>query len=132
MMRSARGALLRPLGLANRRLPSLIRAGIMVLCVWLCVAARAGEAQAGPLVTFLGITALSNIVIAPVGAGVVQLPSGTGFRIVVEGLPGISGPPFATRTFGNATDASGAPDLQIFLSRPIGAGSSEICDEPPL
>jgi hypothetical protein len=54
-------------------------------------------------------------------------PTGTGFSIVVEGAPGRSGVPVGSSAF-SAADRTAYPDLQVEVSRPLGNGSSAVCD----
>ena len=52
-----------------------------------------------------------------------------GFFIVVEARPGPSGRPVATSTFNwSPSDPNVLPDLQILVSRPLGDGSTAVCD----
>jgi hypothetical protein len=60
----------------------------------------------------------------------------SGFLIYLEAKPGISGRPVGTVTFNsNPFDSNVLPDLQIVASRPLGNGSTRVCDNqnnPPL
>jgi hypothetical protein len=85
----------------------------------------------GPDVTFFGIASASDVALEPVdtldGIPVYQPVFGSGFSIVVEGRPGLSGRPVAPITF----DELGFPDLQIQVDRAIGNGSPDVCDNSP-
>lgn len=52
--------------------------------------------------------------------------AGSGFSLVVEGRPGLSGIEPGDSAF--SFSVSLLPDLQILASQPLGNGSSEICD----
>jgi hypothetical protein len=75
------------------------------------------RAQTGPVVTFLGVT---NSLDSVINGGQVH---STGFHIVVEGKPGVSGQAVATSTFGVPGNPNAAPDLQILVDHDLGAGS---------
>jgi hypothetical protein len=53
-------------------------------------------------------------------------PTGTGFSIVVEGMPGSSGAAVGPSAF--QSDGSSFPDLQVQVSHPLGNGSPAVCD----
>lgn len=56
-------------------------------------------------------------------------PNPSGFILVVEAKPGTNGAPVGTNAFNyDRTNPSVRPDLQIEVSRPIGNGSSAVCD----
>jgi len=85
----------------------------------------------GPEVTFFGVARADDILIAQTGVTsdgvpIYLRPFGAGFRLVVEGGPGASNLPPGDIAF-DAT-ASAAPDLQIVSSRPLGNGSTAVCD----
>ncbi|MCX8073032.1 MAG: hypothetical protein N3C12_11350 [Candidatus Binatia bacterium] len=86
----------------------------------------------GPIVTFLGITRADDTLIAPTGVTadgipIFERPTGAGFNIVVEGRPGTSNVPVGSVTFRE----NGPPDVQVFVSRPLGDGSAAVCDRLP-
>jgi hypothetical protein len=56
-----------------------------------------------------------------------------GFLIVLEARPGLSGLDVGTNTFRSSTsDPNLLPDLQLIANRPLGNGSTAICDiDPP-
>jgi len=98
----------------------------------------------GPTITFFGLADATGQVVQPLDS---PAPDGTliyehlvaeGFFIVVEAKPGMSNRPVATSTFNwDATDPNSLPDLQIVVSRPLGDGSTVVCDDgqhipPPL
>ena len=97
----------------------------------------------GPIITYFGILSAQGSLIEPSGTNaegvpVFDNPIGSGFVVVVEGKPGVSGanvgcgsvyPAPCTPSVGNAPD--GLPDLQIQANRAIGDGSAAICDGGP-
>lgn len=60
----------------------------------------------------------------------------SGFLMYLEAKPGTSGRPVGTATFNwSPSDPNVLPDLQIVASRPLGNGSTRVCDNqnnPPL
>jgi hypothetical protein len=85
----------------------------------------------GPVITFLGLVRSDDILIPPTGMTPEQIPffqrlTGSAFSIVVEGRPGPSGAPVGTSAY-DATRQS-LPDLQVVVSRPLGNGSTAVCD----
>lgn len=84
----------------------------------------------GPEITFFGLTRADDILLQPVGTEneipVYEPAFGFAFSIVVEAKPG----PSRARV-GNSTFAVDAPDLQIQVTRPLGDGSSLVCDDAP-
>ncbi|MGD9762979.1 MAG: hypothetical protein AB7V27_04610 [Candidatus Binatia bacterium] len=58
---------------------------------------------------------------------------GRGFIIYLEARRGVSRLPVGTVTFdSNPGDANVLPDLQLVVSRPLGNGSTAVCDDGPL
>lgn len=86
----------------------------------------ASQAQNGPLINFIGVLKMNGALLTPSGSGVYQLPSGTGFTLVIEGRPG-SPHPVGTSTL--AADPSLFPDLQVQVDHPLGDGSPAVCDD---
>jgi hypothetical protein len=87
------------------------------------------EPAAGPEITYFGVTRADSYSLAPSGydgAGrpIYVRPFGYGLSLVVEGRPGASQRPVGRSAFA----APDAPDLQIILDRPLGDGSSAVCD----
>jgi hypothetical protein len=88
----------------------------------------------GPQITFFGLAAAFNVVLAPSDIDVFGNPvyvraSGAGFFFVVEVRPGKSG-----RAPGGVTsngDDTHPPDLQIQATNNLGNGSTLICDVGP-
>ena len=88
----------------------------------------------GPRVSYFAVARADGAVIDPVGTTpegvpIFTRPSGSGFYLVVEGAPGISGAPVGLSTF--REDLASLPDLQIVASRPLGDGSPAVCDNDP-
>lgn len=85
----------------------------------------------GPEITFFGLTRADDILMQPAGVegGVpVYRPSfGFAFSIVVEAKPGPSRARVGSSTFIDGE----TPDLQIQVTRPIGDGSTVVCDDAP-
>jgi len=87
----------------------------------------------GPEVTFFGITRADGKAVDPT-KGADGIPTfknfvGSGFQIVVEGKPGMSGVDVGRRVFAHsATDPKMRPDLEIQFDKPLGDGSEVVCD----
>ena len=85
----------------------------------------------GPEITFYGLTRADDILLDPVavenGLPVYSPSFGFAFSIVVEAKPGPSRARVGISTF---VDGS-SPDLQIQVTRPLGDGSSLVCDDAP-
>ena len=60
------------------------------------------------------------------GVPIYTRPTGAGFSLVVEGASGTSSSPVGRSAF--VSDATALPDLQIGVSRPLGNGSTAVCD----
>lgn len=56
---------------------------------------------------------------------------GAGFFLYVEAKPGTSGSPPDTRNFYDSSNPTARPDVQILASRPLGNGSTVVCDKGP-
>ena len=87
----------------------------------------------GPEITYFGLTRADDQLINPVGRDngvpVFERPvSASGFSIVIEAAPGTSGAAVGTSSY-DVTLLS-LPDLQIQVNRPLGNGSSAVCDDP--
>jgi hypothetical protein len=86
---------------------------------------------AGPEITYLGVARADDVPLDPVAVDAAERPvyrraSGSGITLIIEARPGTGGQPVGQRAF----DEGGAlPDLQIVLSRPIGNGSTTVCDK---
>jgi hypothetical protein len=85
----------------------------------------------GPEITFYGLTRADDILLAPIavenGIPVYSPAFGFAFSIVVEAKPGPSRGRVGLSTFGDGS----SPDLQIQVTRPLGDGSSLVCDDAP-
>ena len=85
----------------------------------------------GPVITFFGLTRADDVLIDPSGASgdipIYQPLFGYGFSLVVEAMPGPSHAPVAKSTFVSGA----APDLQVQVTRPLGNGSTTVCDDTP-
>lgn len=88
----------------------------------------------GPDITFFGITRADGNHVEPVSVDAKGVPTyenyvGSGFQIVVEAKPGISGYDVGQRVFAySPDDPTMQPDLQIQVTRPLGDGSAAVCD----
>lgn len=96
-----------------------------------------GSRPFGPEITYFGLTRADDRLIDPVGrengVPVFERPvtaggGASGFSIVVEAAPGNSGAEVGTSSY-DITLLS-LPDLQIQANRPLGNGSSAVCDDP--
>jgi hypothetical protein len=94
---------------------------------------RSGK-QVGPVITFFGIARADGQLIQPVGKNpegypIYRNPVGSGFIIVVEAKPGISNVEPGRSIFRyDPNDPKQRPDLEIEVNRPLGDGSTEVCD----
>ncbi len=88
----------------------------------------------GPGILFFGLTSADDILQPPSGTSPEGVPIytrqfGFGFRLVVEARRGTAGADPGVDAFAG----DGLPDLQVQVTRPLGNGSSAVCDvEPPL
>ncbi len=83
----------------------------------------------GPMITHLGIAQADNRVIEPSGTDAAGRPIfereiGTGLNLIVEARAGVEGRPVGRSAFAEM----GLPDLQVLVSRPLGDGSTAVCD----
>jgi len=98
-------------------------------------ATYAPQPGTGPVVTFLGVANSDDTVNTPVGTDangnpIYQRVFGFAFSLVVEGRPGTSGRAVAGSVFNyDPMDPTVRPDLQIQIDRPLGDGSTEVCDD---
>jgi len=97
---------------------------------------KAGKAV-GPVVSHLGAARADGYVTAPVGKNaegvpIYHNPVGAGFMIVVEGKPGISNLEVGRSIFKyDPREPLQRPDLEIEVDRPLGDGSTVVCDARP-
>lgn len=118
--------------------------GVYTVLVSLCGRAEGGlywlafdgpACPAGPEVSYLGVARADGQPLQPAdfdehGRPLFQLSSGSGFVLVVEGQPGRSGAPVGDSAYVPlAAGMFGWPELQVLFSRPLGNGSSEVCDK---
>jgi len=87
----------------------------------------------GPVVSFLGLAQGDNTLMDPSGTrdGLPiywPRPVGTGFYLVVEGMPGPNGVKFTPTPRSYEPDLTSFPDLQVEVSQPLGNGSEAVCD----
>jgi len=64
----------------------------------------------------------------PDGTPIFERPVGYGFSLIIEGRPGGTHAPVGLSTF-DVDDPSSLPDLQIEVDRPLGDGSTAVCDD---
>jgi hypothetical protein len=86
----------------------------------------------GPTIVFFGVlrpddTLTDPVGTTPEGVPIYERPFGFGFSIVVEAARGVSNKPVADSAF----NEYGRPDLQIQVTRPLGNGSTIVCDALP-
>lgn len=91
----------------------------------------------GPVIRFMGMTKADDTLIDPEPLinpedpneiRVYKRPFGSGFSLVIEARPGISGRPVGKSTF----DGGGCPDFQIQVTRDLGENPTEaVCDVLP-
>ncbi|MFI5395691.1 MAG: hypothetical protein ACHQ9S_09170 [Candidatus Binatia bacterium] len=97
------------------------------------VKARKGEAI-GPVITFFGAARADGTAVEPQSVDKKGIPTyvsgvGSGFMLVVEGKPGLSGYEPARRIFAYVPgDPTVRPDLEIETTRNMGDGSPAVCD----
>jgi len=95
--------------------------------------AKKGEAI-GPIVTHFGAARADGTPVPPESVGKDGLPlyitrSGSGFILVIEGKPGLSGHEVGRRLFVHVPgDPNERADLELQASRDLGNGSAEVCD----
>lgn len=90
-----------------------------------------------PRIVYFGLVRADDQIVpatgtTPEGWPVYERPFGSGFSIVLEAQPGGAGTALGLSTFQwNPGDPSVLPDLAIVSSRPLGNGSTEVCDDQP-
>src|SRR4029453_11881552 len=95
----------------------------------------ATPARSGPEITYFGVARADSFSLAPSdfdpdGRPIYLRPSGHSLSLIIEGRPGPSGGGLGQSAYDTA---GGLPDLQLIVSRPLGNGSVEVCDDmPPL
>lgn len=88
-----------------------------------------------PLVTYFGVVRADDRIVPPIGTtgegwSIFQLDAGWGFSLVVEGRRGGISIPLDAVTFRwNPVDPTSLPGVQVLASRPLGNGSSAVCDD---
>ncbi len=88
----------------------------------------AGTAE-GPEISYFGLATADDRVVESIGSDSAGRPIfvrelGTGLNVIVEAKPGLDLRPVGIEAF----EAQGLPDFQMLLSRPLGDGSSAVCD----
>ena len=97
------------------------------------VKARKGE-LIGPIVTFFGAARADGTTVEPKAVDKKGIPTyvtavGSGFMLVVEAKPGLSGFEPSRRVFAYVPgDPTSRPDLEIEATRDMGDGSPAVCD----
>ena len=97
------------------------------------VKARKGQ-PIGPIVTFFGAARADGVPVEPQSVDKKGIPTylsaaGSGFMLVVEAKPGLSGFEPARRVFAFVSDdPTSRPDLEIEANRDMGNGSPAVCD----
>lgn len=88
----------------------------------------------GPVITFFGAARADGGMVEPLSVDQKGIPTyvsagGSGFQLVVEVKPGLSGLEPARRVFAYVPgDPTSRPDLEIESSRDMGDGSRVVCD----
>lgn len=88
-----------------------------------------------PVITYFGLARSDDTVIEPIGMSPAGVPIferffGSGFSIVIEGRQGGTNTPLERSTFEwSPVDPSRLPGVQLLVSRPLGNGSSAVCDD---
>jgi len=92
--------------------------------------AKKGGAAVGPVITFLGITRADGKSVDPISKDgnvpVYETRTGSGFQLVVEVKPGVANYEPGRRL---TDEPGGRPDLEIQFTRPLGDGSTAVCDK---
>jgi hypothetical protein len=122
--RSATATLPAPIGASATPTPSMA-----------ATATASATAPAGPGITFFGVTRADDVLVDAIGntddgVPIFQRLVASGFSLVVEGRPGANRVPLGTSSF--SSDVTQLPDLQIEVSRPLGNGSTAVCDDSSL
>lgn len=151
---SERAARLRLFGPSGELLPganscngsvraTLPATGVYTVLVGSCAAAVAGRftmlregdsCPQGPVITYFGVSRSDDIALQPdtfdeLGRPVYIRPLGSGFSLVIEARPGVTGRQPGSFAFDyDANDPSRLPDLQLLLKRPLGFGTPAVCD----
>lgn len=88
----------------------------------------------GANIGFFGVLRADETLLEPVGYDEMGRPiytrqSPSGFVLVIDAKPGTNGAPVGMSAFDyDPTDPSVRPDLQIQVTRALGDGSTEVCD----
>lgn len=99
------------------------------------IALEGSACPAGPDITYFGIARADSTPLSPLtydesGRPLYVVSSGAGFFVVIEARPGADGQPVALQAFAyDPNDPNVLPDLQMLLSRPLGNGSTAVCDK---
>jgi len=88
----------------------------------------------GPRITFFGLAAADGQEVPSLGEIEPGLPvyfrgAGSGFKVVVEAAPGVSGQPLSFTVEPDPDNAARRPDVQMESDRFLGNGSPTVCDE---
>jgi hypothetical protein len=87
--------------------------------------------SAAPQISYFGLTRADDVVLNPSafdadGRPIFIRSNGEGVFLIVEARPGTAGVPVGTAAF---SVSGGLPDLQMLVSRPLGNGSTAVCDK---
>ncbi|MBX3024330.1 hypothetical protein KF840_05410 [bacterium] len=94
-------------------------------------------ASVGPLINAVGVARADGQVTQAAGTAadgtpIFERPLGFGFFLYVEARPGPSNRAVGQTTFNSSlSDPNLLPNLQIVVSRPLGNGSTKVCDNGP-
>jgi hypothetical protein len=95
---------------------------------------RTPTGRPGADITYVGVARASDEITQPIGTTsqgwpIFERPFGYSFSLVVEAKPGPSRKTVALSTFNSDEfDPSQRPDFEIIVSRPLGNGSTDVCD----
>lgn len=95
---------------------------------------RTPTGRPGADITYVGVARASDEITQPIGTTpqgwpIFERPFGYSFSLVIEAKPGPSRRNVGASTFNSDEfDPGQRPDLEIIVSRPLGNGSADVCD----
>ncbi|HSP98407.1 MAG TPA: hypothetical protein VL049_14365 [Candidatus Dormibacteraeota bacterium] len=94
-------------------------------------------ATIGPLINAMGVARADGQVTQPIdtagdGTPIFQRAVGFGFFLYIEARPGLGNRPVGQVTYNSDLgDPNALPNLQVVVSRALGNGSTDVCDDGP-